>query len=117
MRPISRPHLLLALALAALLAACAALGIPDTDTFNKRVAAGYTTVEASADGATALLAAGKIDDKERRYVVSLLNAAIDGLDAASALGKTDLQAGQARLNAALVALTSLQVFLTAKGAP
>ena len=107
---------LLAVLLITILAGCAALGVPETDTFNKKVVAGYAAVDAVAEAATGLLYAGKIDDKERRYIVSGLNAAIDGLDAATVLGKTDLQAGQARLNAALVALTTLQAFLTSKGA-
>jgi hypothetical protein len=98
----------------ALLSACASLGVPPADTFAKRLAAGYVTVQTVAEGAAKLHAAGRITSDEARRVHAGLGDAVVGLDAAGALGSTDLAAAQTRLQASIQVLTALQAFLATK---
>ena len=102
----------------ALLSACASLGVPPADTFAKRIAAGYVTVQTVSEGASKLLATGRITPDEARKVHAGLDDAIDGLDAARTLANTDISAAQTRLQSTITILTTLQAYLASKqGSP
>jgi hypothetical protein len=92
--------------------ACAELA---PDTFNKKLATGYATVQTVNQSASTLLMAGKITKRDAQNVVDTSRTAVVGLDAAAQLGKTDLAAADAKLNATIAILTALQTYLATKG--
>jgi type II secretory pathway component PulM len=96
------------------LAACAAFGTPAPQSFNQRLVAGYTTVEAVANTATQLRAAGKLSDADKDNVVSTSRTALAGLDLAAQVHKTNPAAGQDKLTATITVLTALQAYLLTK---
>ena len=100
---------------ALVLCACAQLGVPAADTFNKRLLAGYHTVDAVANTASALRAAGKLSDADRDNVVNTGRTAVAGLDVARMLHATNPQAGEDRLTATIAVLTALQTYLATQG--
>lgn len=114
LRPITWLAFIAALLL--VLAACAQLGVPAADTFNKRLLAGYQTVEAIATSAGSLRAAGKLSDADRDNVVATSRTAIAGLDLARQVHQTNPQAGDDKLSATITVLTALQAYLATKGA-
>jgi hypothetical protein len=108
------PFAYLLLVFAFVLQGCAELA---PDTFNKKLATGYASVQAVNESASVLLASGKITKKDAQNVVSTSRTAIVALDAAAEMGKTDLTAADAKLTATIAILTALQTYLaTKKGA-
>lgn len=109
----------------ALLSACAQVGIVP-DTFNKKLAIGYATVQTVAESAAFAYAAGKLSDADKNNVVTTSKAAITGLDLAQTIyagvcPKTAPQpcaapAADAKLQATLAILTALQAYLATQGA-
>lgn len=99
---------------ALLLAACAQLGVPAADTFNKKALAAHQTVTAVAQSATTLRTAGKLSDADKANIVASLTAAEQAIDLATALSKTDATAGSTKLDSAVIALTALQSYLLAR---
>lgn len=97
-----------------LLSACAQLGIPKPETFNERLAVGYSTVTAVRQTATTLLQAKKISADDAQNVQNQADNARAGLDIARTISKTDLKAADAKLNAVHTALTALQSYLATK---
>ena len=103
--------------LAFTIAACAQLGVPAADTFNKKAVAAHNTVSGIAKAATALRAAGKLSDADRDNVVATLRSAETGIDLATMIAKTNPQAGIDKLSATVAVLSALQAYLATKGAP
>lgn len=112
---------------AAVVMGCTALGVPAADTFNKKMAAGYATVQVVAESAKSAYTAGKLSEKDRTNVVTTTRAAIEGLDLAqtaysatcpaSAPPGCVAPAADAKLVATLAVLTALQAYLaTQQGA-
>ena len=97
------------------LSACAQLGIAPADTFNKKVAAGYSTVAAVADTANALAAQGKLSKADAEKVHATIDGSIAGLAAAEGIAKTDPAAADNRLTAIIAALQAAQAILASKG--
>lgn len=112
----THPATWLAFCFALLLAACAQLGVPEADTFNKKVFAGYNTVEGIAKTASDLRTAGKLSDGDRDNVVATARSAIQGLDLAKTLHASNPQAGNDKLTATITVLTALQAYLATRGA-
>jgi hypothetical protein len=97
------------------LPACAQLGIPTANTFNQRLAIGYTTVSTVRDTATVLLNSKKISVKDAENVQEQANNARSGLD----LARTMFRDGQAtsaesKLTTINTALRALQTYLAGK---
>lgn len=105
----------LALHAAALISACTALGMQQPDTFNKKVAAAYTTVQTVADSATAALKVGKLAQNDAVNVVATGKAAITALDVATSMHATDPAGAENKLAATLAILTALQGYLATQG--
>ena len=99
--------------LLAFIAACATATTPDT--FNKKVAAAYITVETVADTANAALKAGKISKDDAANVVATSRAALQAIDVAKIVYTSNAQAGEDKLAAALAVLTALQAYLATQG--
>jgi hypothetical protein len=112
------------------LAACAQLGTPPVDTFNKRVAVAYATVQTVAEGATAAYTAGKLSDSDRTNVVTTGRAAVQGIMVAQTLHlqacplrpqietpdpACTAPAADAKLTATLAVLSALQAYLATQG--
>jgi hypothetical protein len=96
---------------ATLLGACAQLGVPAADTFNKKLIAGYTTVETISVSTATLFTAGKITREQKDNAVIGLRAALTGLDSAAALAKTDVAGADTNLTKIVTGLTALQALL------
>lgn len=111
------PTTWLMFACALMFAACAQLGVPAADTFNKRLLAGYQTVETVASTASTLRTAGKLSDADRDNVVATSRTAIAGLDLAKQTHATNPQAGNDKLTATITVLTALQAYLATKEKP
>lgn len=97
-----------------LLTACAALGVPQADTFNKQVVVANSLVESVATTAASLHAAGKISDDARHDVYSQGTQARATIEIVRQLHATNPLAAENRLNTIIVALTALQTQLEAK---
>lgn len=105
------------LAIVGSMAGCAQMGIAMPQTFNERLAAGYTTATAGVQGVDALLKAKKITAAEAAQTLAKLDEAKAGLDAARSLRGTNPLAAQDRLSATLMVLQAMQAYLASKGNP
>lgn len=90
-----------------LLVACAI----KPETFNERLAAGYTTVTGVRNATASLLAANKISAPDAANVQQQADNARTGLDLARQIHATNPSAGDAKLDAAVTALTALEAYL------
>lgn len=97
-----------------ILSACAALGVPKADTFNKQVIVANALVESVATSAASLHAAGKISDDSRAEVYQQGTQARASIEILRQLHATDPLSAENRLNTIIVALTALQTQLEAK---
>lgn len=102
--------------IAAMLSACAQIGLPTAETFNERLAVGYATVTTVRQSATTLLVAKKITAADGQNVLDQTDNARAGLDVARTLSKIDLKAADAKLTAIRTILTGLQTYLASRGA-
>jgi hypothetical protein len=93
---------------------CATFGIPTPQTFNERLAAGYTTATTIVAATTTLLAAKKLSSADAENVLKQTDTAVAGLDISRNLSLTDLAAANTKLTATLVVLNSLQAYLNSK---
>lgn len=105
------------MALATMLVACAGLGIPTPDTFNKKAAVAITSVAAVRESATTLLVAGKISTMDAKNVQAQADNAMAGITIARNMSASapDLPAANVRLDVAIATLTALQTYLATKG--
>jgi len=101
---------------AAVLAACAQLGLPTADTFNQKVAVAYGTVQSVLDTTTQLLVAKKITVDDAKRVEASAVAAKAGIDAARTLHATDPTGAETKIDAIKATLTALTTFLAAQQA-
>ncbi len=91
-----------------LLTACAALGVPKADTFNKQVVVANGLVESAAETAATLYSTGKISTEEKDEVHRQGVEARAGIELVRKLHATDPLAAENRINTIIVALTALQ---------
>ena len=94
---------------------CASVGLPTADSFNERLAVGYSTVTTIRQSATTLLQAKKITADDGQNVLEQTNSARAGLDIARTLSKVDVKAAEGKLTAARAVLSALQSYLAARG--
>ncbi len=100
----------LVLVAAALISACASFGVR-LETFNERLAGGYSTVTFIRDTAGALLDSGHIDADEAEQVQRQANHLRAGLDVASTLKDRGDSGASDKLELTLAALASLADYL------
>lgn len=110
-------RLVLCMLLASALIACASLGVPTPDTFNKKLAVGISTVTELRSTATTLLVAGKITATDAQNIQTQADNAAAGITIARSLSGADLTAADAKLTASVTILTALQAYLAMKGTP
>lgn len=94
-----------------ILSACAVVGVPKADTFNKQVVVANGLVESVANTAASLHAAGKISDADRANVYQQGTEARAAIEVVRQVHATDPLAAENRLNTIIVALTALQTRL------
>lgn len=100
--------------LLSLASACAQLGLPTAQTFNEKLAAGYSSVTAVRDTATTLLVAKKISPDDAQNVQNQADNARAGLDIARSAHAVNATAADAKLTQVMAALTALQSYLAKK---
>lgn len=93
------------------LTACQTLGVATPQTFNEKLAAGYSTVTAARDTTATLLTSGKVSAQEAQQIQSQLDNARTGLDLARQIHATNPTVGDAKLDAVVTGLTALQAYL------
>lgn len=105
-----RQGLLTALAVVFILnlTACAMLGVPQADTFNKRVVQANGMVEVAANMVPEALEAGKIDRDEARNALEKLRITATSIDSAVLIRSTNPTEADANLTAAIAALTVIK---------
>lgn len=94
---------------------CAALGVSPADTFNKKLAAAYSTHAAVTESALVLYKADKLSKLDAGKIAEQTSIALSALDAAAVLSKTDITTAESRLVATIAILTALQAHLQEKG--
>lgn len=95
----------------AMLCACAQLGLVTPQSFQERLAAGYVATTTVRSTATALLEASKISPGDAQNVQEGANSARAGLDIARDMQASEPAAADARLTAAITALSALAKYL------
>lgn len=95
----------------ALLAGCAAFGVPKLESFGERLAGGYVTVTGARTLTTTLLNGQVIGSKDAQNVQDQANSAREGLDVASTL--TGINA-ENKLNSSLAIANAALDYLCAK---
>lgn len=104
------------LAVCLMLAACAQMGLAPADSFDQKLAYGYSTVAAVRTSAAQALTAGtitKADAVKALDTTDTARAALDAAGAASGAGDTSTAVGKLALASAL--LTQIQHYLVSKG--
>lgn len=97
-----------------LLAGCASLGLPTPTTFNERLAAAYSTVEAVRTEGDSLLAARRITSADAQNIQDQATNARSALDVASLAFLKDPAAANTKLTATITTLTALQAYLATR---
>jgi len=97
------------------LSACASLGLQSPDTFNQKLAGGYTTVTAARDTAATLLQSGKIKADDAQQVQNQADNLRSGLDVARSIHTSNPTAGDDKLASILTGLNALSAYLAARG--
>lgn len=97
-----------------ILAACAALGVPPADTFNKQAAAATATVNTASQTTLTLLQARKITPDESDAYTDRAENAQEAIDLTRSIRSTDPAGAQDRLDAIIRALQILTVELEAR---
>jgi hypothetical protein len=90
-----------------ILAACASLGVPQADTFNKKAAAAVVSVNTASQSVLTLLQAHKIAPDEADSYTSRLDEAQKGIDLTRTIYKTNPADAENRLAAIINALNLL----------
>lgn len=107
--------LALGIAVVGPLAGCATIGIHAPDSFEERIVAGYSTVQALADSTALLLEAGEINAEDARNIHTQLTTAKEGLDITRRIHDGgDITTAEGRLQATIAGLTAIQTYLRSK---
>lgn len=98
-----------------LLAGCGSLGIPQADTFNKRIVVANSLVESASATVETLYTAGKLSQPDARQFNQRCADAATGIDIARQTHVTDPSAADARLTAIIAGLNALSAELKTRG--
>lgn len=91
--------------------ACATLGVPDADTFNKRVLVANSMATQAAVTIGTLRQNGKLSQPDARDALEGLRSASAGIDLAIQLHETSPSVGEQKLSTVITALTVLTQYL------
>lgn len=99
-----------------LLVACAQVGLAPAQSFDERLAYGYSTVTSVRTSAAAALNTGAISVTDAEHALTVTDQARAGLDAAKVSnGVGDTSTATGKLAAATSVLVEVQQYLAAKG--
>ena len=93
---------------------CSALGLPSPNTFNEKVAVGYSTVTALRTTAVTLLDDKKISAVDGQNVLQQTDNARAGLDIAREIHATQPDAANSKLTSVLTGLRALDAYLRSR---
>lgn len=111
-----RSTFLTILAMCVLLTACAQVGLAPAESFDQKLAYGYSTVAAVRTSAADALKAGTITVSDARQALVITDTARSALDAAGTANVAgDMSTAIGKLTAATALLTQLQQYLQSKG--
>lgn len=102
------------LSLCVWLASCAALGVPQADTFNKRIVVANSVAETAAGTIGTLVAAGKLTPEEAQSALDKTKSAAAGIDLARKIHAQDPQAANTELGAIIASLNALSLYLESR---
>jgi hypothetical protein len=102
------------LSLCSWLASCASLGIPQADTFNKRVAVANSVIESTANTIQTLFVAGKLSKAESQKALDQTKSASAGIDIARKIRAEDPRGANNQLAAIITTLNALNVYLQSR---
>jgi hypothetical protein len=94
--------------------ACASLGVPEADTFNKKTVVANGLVESASATVETLYTAGKLSQPDARSFNQRLENAAKAIDIAKQVHQTDPATADARLSAIIAGLNALQSELQAR---
>lgn len=97
-----------------ILTACASLGVPLADTFNKQAAAAVSSVNAASQLSLTLLQARKITPDESDAYIDRAEDAQEAIDLTRSIRSTDPAGAQDRLDAIIRSLQILTAELEAR---
>lgn len=97
-----------------ILSACASLGVPPADTFNKQAAAAVSSVNAASQLSLTLLQARKITPDESDAYIARAEDAQEAIDLTRSIRSTDPAGAQDRLDAIIRSLQILTMELEAR---
>lgn len=104
------------LAMCMMLTACAQVGLAPAETFDQKLAYGYSTLAAVRISSADALKTGAITVSDAKQALVITDTARASLDAASAAnGAGDVSTAIGKLQAATALLTQLQQYLQSKG--
>jgi polyhydroxyalkanoate synthesis regulator phasin len=103
-----------ALTLCVWLASCAALGVPQADTFNKRIVVANSVAETSATTIATLVSAGKLSPEEAQKALDQTKNAAAGVDLARKVYAQDPSAANTQLGAIIASLNALTLYLESR---
>ena len=92
-------------------AGCQMLGLPEADTFNKKVTYAIGLNTGYRDQASVMLSAGTIDENKAREVLQTAKINRQDIEALRALYKTDPTAAENRLDSLVAVLKTLRAGL------
>lgn len=96
------------------LASCASLGIPQANTFNKRVAVANSVIESTATTIETLFLAGKLTKAESQKALDQTKSASAGIDIARKIRAEDPRGANTQLEAIITSLNALNVYLQSR---
>lgn len=108
------PQLAMFLPILLILAACQSLGIPQADTFNKRVIVANGIVESTTTTIETLYLAGKLSKDEAQRANAQATNAATGIDVARTAHDSDPATGNTKLTSVIAALGALNAYLEQK---
>jgi hypothetical protein len=108
--------LILLAGLANMVSGCAELGVPQADTFEKKLVGAYASLTAVVKTSTYMLERKKISSAEHKRVIDQARTAQAGLAIAEQIRQTDPNGAMTRLTAITATLTALEAYLQSKEA-
>jgi hypothetical protein len=102
------------LSLCVWLASCSVLGIPQADTFNKRIVVANSVAETTATTIGTLYAAGKLTQEEAQTALDQTRNAAAGIDIARKLHAQDPSGANTQLGAIIASLNALTLYLQSR---
>lgn len=97
-----------------MLSACGTFGLPTPDSYEEKLAAGYTTATNLVLTTSVLLSASKISSEDALNIRKTATTASEGLDIAESLKAASPEVAQSRLDVSIASLEALKKYLESR---